>query len=122
MRSLRFLLPLSFAALLIAANPDVEAAKNKLAHKRFTEAITELDLLREKAPNDKEVTAALADAHFQYAESYLNDAEMPPMRKYPTALREYRKVLTFDKNHEVAKKRITLIENIYRSMNRPIPQ
>ena len=47
---------------------------------------------------------------------------LPPMRKYPAALRAYRRVLELDKNNQKAKANVTQIEDVYKQMGRPIPQ
>jgi hypothetical protein len=47
---------------------------------------------------------------------------MPPFRKYPGALRQFRQVLTYDANNKKAKDNIALIEGIYKSMGREVPQ
>ena len=48
--------------------------------------------------------------------------QMPPFRKYPAALRAYRQVLTYDKTNKKAATNIKTIEDIYKSMGRPVPQ
>ena len=44
------------------------------------------------------------------------------MRKYPAALRAYRKALEFDKTNAKATANVKTIEDIYKSMGRPVPQ
>ena len=56
------------------------------------------------------------------ADSIMYNEALPPRAKYPEALRNYRQVLTVDKENQKAKASISTIENIYKSMGRPIPQ
>ena len=89
---------------------------------KYSEAIELLDKAHTANPKSTEITKALADAHLAAADSYMADAALPPMRKYPSALRAYRKVLEFDKNNQKAKENVAQIEAIYKQMGRPIPQ
>jgi tetratricopeptide (TPR) repeat protein len=113
-----FLLLLTATACLFAADSAVTQSQTLLKAHKYEEAIAVL----QKAPKSPEVTKALAAAHMAAADAALNDDAMPPMRKYPTALRGYRKVLEYDKTNQKAKDNIALIEGIYKQMGRPIPQ
>jgi tetratricopeptide (TPR) repeat protein len=121
--TLRFLpWSLLLAAALFAADPVVEDARAKIKAGKYPEAIAELDAARAKNPKSDEIRKALAEAHMANADFHMNNPSMPPFRKYPTALREYRKVLEYDKDNRKAKENIATIEGIYRSMGREIPK
>ncbi|MBL8235467.1 MAG: hypothetical protein JNL98_43635, partial [Bryobacterales bacterium] len=48
--------------------------------------------------------------------------DIPPFRKYPGALRQFRKTVEYDPKNAKAKEHIATIEGIYKSMGRPVPQ
>ena len=111
------------AALLFAADAKLlKDADEKVKAKKYDEALALLDPAYKKTPNDAALTKALANAHLQYGDFYLNNGALPPFQKYPNALRQYRTVLTFDKGNKDAQDKIKLIEGIYKQMGRPIPQ
>lgn len=105
-----------------AANQNVAEAQAKVKAKKYDEAVALLDAALKTAPKDAEVRKGLADAHLAYGDHYMYNESMPPRMKYPSALREYRKVLEFDKENKKAKEGIATIEGIYKSMGRPVPQ
>src|SRR5512141_384631 len=109
--------------LLLAADSNLlKQAQAKLSEKKYDEAITLLEPAYKKAPADAALGKALADAHLKYGDFYLNNGQLPPFQKYPNALRQYRAVIAIDKTNKAAKDNIALIEGIYKSMGRPIPQ
>ena len=110
------------AGLLLAANPKIEEAQAKLKNHKYGEAITMLTAEHKENPKDKAVAEALSEAHTVYGESVMNNAPMPPARKYPTALKEFRIALELNKDNKKAKENIDLIEGIYKSMGRPVPK
>lgn len=119
----KWLVPVAlFALLAYAANPKVADANKKLKEGKFDEAIAALETEAKAKPKDAEVKTALANAHYVYGESLMNNAQLPPMRKYPGALRQFRQTLAYDANHKQAKENIALIEGIYRSMGREVPK
>ena len=56
------------------------------------------------------------------AEKIMLDPALAPKDKYPKALGMFRDALEIDPNNALASKSITLIEDIYKSMGRPVPQ
>lgn len=56
------------------------------------------------------------------AEKIMLDPALAPKDKYPKALGMFRDALELDPNNALATKSITLIEDIYKSMGRPVPQ
>jgi tetratricopeptide (TPR) repeat protein len=105
-----------------AADEVTDAANRKIVAGNYAEAIAGLDAAYKKNPSSLEYKEALAGAYFAQGQSTMNDPQLPPMRKYPAALTSFRKVLELDPQHAGAKSNIKLIEDIYTSMGRPIPQ
>jgi tetratricopeptide (TPR) repeat protein len=108
--------------MLLAADSIVEDAKKKIKEGKYDEAIAALDAEHKAKPKSPEVTKALVDAHMAYGDFNLNNQQMPPFRKYPAALREYRKVVELDKTNKKANENIAMIEGIYKQMGRPVPK
>jgi tetratricopeptide (TPR) repeat protein len=119
---MRLLVVLAFTSCLFAADPAVTQAQALLKMQKYTEAIALLEKAHAATPKSAEVTKALTAANMAAADSYMADAALPPMRKYPAALRAFRKVLELDKTNQKAKANIATIEGIYKQMGRPIPQ
>jgi tetratricopeptide (TPR) repeat protein len=115
------LLVLALATALLGADSVVTQAKQKVAEKKFDEAIAMLDKAY-KAKATPELSKALADASMAKADDAMFGNSLPPREKYPTALRSYREVLKYDKLNTKAKESIATIEGIYKQMGRPIPQ
>ena len=120
---MRAILLIAAAALtLSAANPKIDEAKAKIKAGKYDEAIATLEAAEKAAPKDAEVRKALGDAHLAYGDSFMSNDQLPPFRKYPSALREYRKVLVYDKDNKQAQKNIATIEGVYKSMGREVPK
>lgn len=122
MRCKNILLGLTLAGVLVAADPAVEQAKKKIADKKYDEAITSLESAHKAKPKSPELQKALVDAYMAKADYFMTAESVPPRQKYPEALRSYRKVLAYDKDNAKAKQNVAMIEDIYKSMGRPIPQ
>lgn len=58
----------------------------------------------------------------EQAETIMLDPALAPKDKYPKALGMFRDAVKIDPSNALATKSITLIEDIYRSMGRPIPE
>lgn len=112
------LLVLTMAGALLAADPAVDSARKKIADKKYDDAIAQL----EKAKPGADVNKTLADAWLGKADTIMNDNALPPRTKYPDALKAYRAVLKYDKDNKEATQSIKTIEDVYKSMGRPIPQ
>ena len=125
MRNLASILLFSLTLFAFQAAKTVADAKAKVKAAKFDEAITELDTALKGKATPAETTqlkAALAEAHLAQGNATMFNEQLPPMRKYPAALRSFRKVLEYDKNNAMAKKNIDTIEGVYKSMGRPVPQ
>ena len=110
------------AATMWAANPSLQEAKKQIAAKRYDEAIVSLEKAHKAEPKSAEVQKAFADAYTGQGDTFMYNAALPPRMKYPQALKSYRKALEYDKTNKKAQTGISTIENIYKSMGRPIPQ
>lgn len=117
----RIFVSLALAGILLAANP-VTDAKALIKAKKFEEAVTLLEPALKAKPADAATKATMVEALMGSADSYMYNESLPPFKKYPTALRMYRRVVEIDKGHQKAKDNVAMIENIYKSMGRPVPQ
>lgn len=116
------LLSCLLGGVMLFADAVTDAAKKKVADGKFDEAIADLDAAYKKNPKSAEYKKALAGAYFAQGNSLMNNAQMPPFRKYPGALRAFRKTVELDPANAEAKTSIKTIEDIYKSMGRPVPQ
>ena len=105
----RVLLGAASLVLTLAFAGPADDAQKLIKDGKYDEAIALLE-------------KGVADAHMAKADFFLNNPQMPPMRKYPTALREYRKVLELEKSNKKAQDNIKMIEDIYKQMGREVPK
>jgi tetratricopeptide (TPR) repeat protein len=107
------------AATVLTFAGVVEDAQKLTKSGKYDEAIA----LLEKANTAKQppIVKALAETHMAKADFFMSDPATPPRMKYPTALREYRKTLEYDKTSKKAQESIKTIEDIYKQMGRPVP-
>ena len=117
-----FLIATLATGLLAAVNAKVDQAKAKIKDGKYEEAIALLGAETKAKPKDAEVKKALANAHFEYGNFYMNNQQLPPFRKYPAALREFRATVGLEPDHAKAKENIKMIEEIYKSMGREVPK
>ncbi len=75
----------------------------------------------EKSPKDAAAKKKYVAATMKLADAQLVSPALPPRQKYPQSLRNYRLALKLDPKNTQAKENIKLIEDIYKSMGRPIP-
>jgi len=115
-------LSLALAASLFAADAVVDKAKKQIAEKKYDEAITALESSYKTNPKSADLKKVLVDAYLGKGDSMMYNEALPPRVKYPGALKAYRTVLTFDKANAKATTNIKTIEDIYKSMGRPVPQ
>lgn len=120
----KFLLLTVLATSLMAFQPAVVTSARAMTKAgKHTEAIAALEGALKTSPKDATaIKAALAESYLAFGDFNMFNEQMPPFRKYPAALRSYRKVLEFDKTNRKASANIATIEGIYKSMNRPVPQ
>lgn len=67
---------------------------------------------------DKKEAQQLAEQ----AEKLMLDPALPPKEKYPKSLGMFRDALKIDPDNALAKNSVKLIEDIYKSMGRPVPE
>ena len=120
----KFILTSALAGSLLALEPKVVTeAKVMTKAGKHPEAVAALEGALKTSPKDAvAIKAALADANMALGDFNMFNEQMPPFRKYPAALRAYRQVLTYDKANKKAATNIKTIEDIYKSMGRPVPQ
>ena len=120
----KFILTSALAGTLLALEPKaVIEAKAMTKAGKHPEAVAALEGALKTSPKDTvAIKAALAEANLALGDFNMFNEQMPPFRKYPAALRAYRQVLTYDKANQKAAANIKTIEDIYKSMGRPVPQ
>jgi tetratricopeptide (TPR) repeat protein len=109
-----------FAAFAAQANrPTI--AKNKTEIAKLEKSQLAAKAAFKKAPKNNAAKSKYVDLSLQLAHDAMYLPEYSPKEKYPKALKLYREVLKVEpKNREAVQWKKTL-EDIYRSMNRPIP-
>lgn len=75
-----------------------------------------------KAPNNATARKTYAEAIAQLGRSTMLDQAIPAMRRYPAALQMQRRALALDPSNKVALADKKQIEDVYKSMKRPIPK
>ena len=114
------ILPLS---AMVALGAEAVADAKKLSKDgKHEEAIAGLEAEMKKNPKNAALKPALSEAHTAYGESLMFNKDLPPFRKYPGALKQFRKAVEYDPKNQKAKEHIATIEGIYKSMGRPVPQ
>jgi hypothetical protein len=91
-------------------------------HEARREQVRVLEAAYQKAPGDTAAKAKLIAAKTEYGVKLMEDTNVAPMMKYRPALKAFNEVLALDPGNKEAAARKTVIEDIYRSMGRPIPQ
>ncbi|MBX7218362.1 MAG: hypothetical protein K1Y36_00305 [Blastocatellia bacterium] len=85
------------------------------------ESIQKLEKEYSAKSGDAKVKAELAKAKLDYGNELMFKSALPPKIKYRAALKMYREVLALDPANEEALKNKAQIEDIYKSMGRPVP-
>ncbi len=121
---LKFLLLSSLTFAVFAADPKVVTDAKALSKAgKYEEAITALEGGLKSTPKDAPaIKKALSETYTAMGDASMYNEQLPPFRKYPAALRAYRKAVENDKTNKKAADNIATIEGIYKSMGRPIPQ
>ncbi|MBS1709548.1 MAG: hypothetical protein JSS65_12615 [Armatimonadetes bacterium] len=76
----------------------------------------------EAAKGDKTRLDAYTKATMALGDAYMYAKDLGPKDMYPNALKLYREAYKADPNTPDAKKNIELIEDIYKSMGRKVPE
>jgi tetratricopeptide (TPR) repeat protein len=109
-------------AAVLAPPAPAESASAGSAHETRLQQVRALEVAYQKAPGDTGVKAKLIAAKTEYGVKLMEDANVRPMMKYRPALKAFNEVLALDPGNKEAAARKAVIEDIYRSMGRPIPQ
>jgi hypothetical protein len=109
-------------AEVLAPPTSTEADSAGGSHEARLQEVQALEMAYQKAPGDAGTKAKLIAAKTEYAVTLMEDANVPPMMKYRPALKAFNEVLALDPGNKEAAARKAVIEDIYRSMGRPIPQ
>ena len=75
-----------------------------------------------KKPNDAKLKTETAEANYQVGYAMMMNPDLPPRVKYPGALKKFNRTLDLNPKHAKAAHDKKTIEDIYKSMGRPIPQ
>lgn len=105
--------------------PAQEALGREAAEKELKEAERAYLAARkgyEQGKKTPESKKRMARAHYEYGYTVMNSPVLQPFVKYPRALRSYRAALKLDPTIKEAQDGIDLIEGIYESLGRPVPQ
>lgn len=99
----------------VAAKPSADLASLKKTQGTAKAAFN-------KSPKDAKAKSAYIAATVKLGTATMNSEDLPPREKYRGALALYREALKLDPKNNEALANKKLIEDIYKSMGRPIPQ
>ncbi len=116
--SLLFSVAIAFAG----QSPAQEDRAEKLLLARLEKEHSHAKTLFSKSPKDPKARAKYVAASNRLAYASMQALSLGPKVKYPKALRLYRDVLKVDPKNSDAIRWKKQIEDIYRSMGRPIPK
>jgi tetratricopeptide (TPR) repeat protein len=111
---------LSVGALAQPADPAIEKEKKEIKRLEARHKATEAAFT--KAPRSQAAKKAHVEATVRLATTVMNARSLAPKDKYPRALRLYRQALKLDPANKEAKANSKMIEDIYKSLGRPIPK
>ena len=115
----------ALAAGLCVAVPAATFAQAKTkpaAAKKYDEAqLKALEAKLAKSPKDAKLKTEVAEANYQVGHTMMMNPALRPMIKYPGALKKFNRTLALNPKHAKAAADKKMIEDIYRSMGRPIP-
>lgn len=115
-----FALLLAFSLFVVASGQDMKAEQAKLAklEKHYKAAKTEGAKAKPGTPKFK----AYVEATVAYGNLVMTSPVLTPKEKYPKALALFREALKVDPKNKVALENKNMIEQIYKSMGRPVPK
>ena len=104
-------------------NVDKKAEKAKLvkAEKAYKIAKAKLEKTSPKSTKYDEAKKRAVDATNNFADVTMINGSLSPHEKYAGALHLYREVLKLDPKNAHAAENKKMIEDVYKSMHRPIP-
>ncbi|MBS1714871.1 MAG: hypothetical protein JST30_11110 [Armatimonadetes bacterium] len=111
-------LPFAASAQGAAAKPNADQAKLTKLEKAYTTTKAAF----KKKPKDATAKKTYVKATVDYGTAVMTAGSLAPRVKYPKALALYREALKTDPNNKEAKQSAKMIEDIYKSMGRPVPK
>lgn len=122
MKFLPFLLVgfLMLVGLRAGAQDDFAAEKKKIAQAEKVYSDAKRSYTAKKS--DPKLKKAYVKATVSLGTLVMTSVALPPKEKYPRALGLYREALKVDPNNKEAKENAKMIEDIYKSMGRPVPK
>jgi len=116
-----FLLIASLASAQTPAQVS-EAKKNRQLLTAAESLYTKSKAAFAKKPKDAKIKKTYVDSTVSFGTITMNSPLLGPKEKYPKALALYREALKTDPKNEIAKANKDMIDQIYKSMGRPIPK
>ena len=98
--------------------PSPERAELNRYEKNYTQAKAGF----QKSTKNAKAKQAYVDATVALGTKVMTSSLLAPKEKYPRALKLYREALKLDPKNKEALENKAMIEQIYKSMGRPIPQ
>ncbi len=102
--------------------PDDSSTEGSADRAALEKGYADAKAAHEAAPTDTALTSAFVESTVKLGTAYMTAPDLGPKDKYPAALRYYREALALNPTHEDALKNAKMIEEIYQSMGRPIPE
>lgn len=97
-------------------------AEGLIKQKKYDEGIALMEKAYAADSSNAALKARLVAANVEYGNELTYKSELPPNEKYRKALKFYRRALELDPQQQEAAQGKNLIESIYASMGRPVPQ
>ncbi len=117
---------LAIVALLLGANLCFAQGKTPTETQKQLQKVTKAyetaKAQYKKKPKDQKLKATYVKATVTLGTMTMNSPDLGPKDKYPGALRLYREALALDPKNKEALANKKMIEDIYKSMGRPIPK
>jgi len=117
---------ITLVALFVAAFSGAQTGpemKQELANlKKLTSAQVTAKAAYTKKPKDAKVKKAYVEATVKLGTATMVSPALPPKEKYRGALKWYREALKVDPKNKEASNNKKMIEDIYKSMGREVPQ
>lgn len=88
---------------------------------KLAAAAAKLEKQSKAKPKDEKLKLKVADAYYQAGHTMMTSPKLASKVKYRGALMHFRTALKYNPKHEKAASEKKMIEDIYKSMGRPIP-
>ena len=110
------------SACALAQSPDPAIEKEKKEIKRLEGRYATTQAALKKSPRSAAAKKSHVEVTVKLATTVMNARSLAPKDKYPRALRLYREALKLDPSNKEAKANSKMIEDIYKSLGRPVPK